>query len=324
MSKKSYPLVALGGTFDRFHLGHIQFLNFAWNLGEKLCLGITCQNLTQNKQFAQTIQSYQIREKAVKKYCQTEQIEADFYQLTDSYGPTIDPNLKLGALVVTDDTINGAEAINKKRQELNLEPVPIHLCPLLRDKTQQIISSERIRAGQIDQTGLSFAKILHRDLILNPNQRQFLSQPQGEAIKNPQPNGSHPLVCVIGDSSLEQFIEHGWSYDLGVYDFRQQRQAKQSALIKKVVTNYQAENQAGLITQSLTTTLRRILQKLIKNQDDKPQHLYVKGEEDLAAVAIILLAPLQTLIYYGQPNEALIEMTVDLSLKKKIYQVLTQ
>jgi pantetheine-phosphate adenylyltransferase len=323
MSKKSYPVVALGGTFDHFHLGHIQFLNFAWHLGEKLCLGITHPDLTKNKPFAETIQAYETREKNVKNYCQTERIDADFYQLTDLYGPTLEPNLELSALVVTDDTIHGAKAINQRRQLIGLKPVPVHLCPLLRDETNQIISSIRIRAGEIDQAGLNFDQILNQDLVLNLSQREFLSQPQGKPVESPTKENKTPLICVVGDSSLEQFIENDWAYDLGIYDYRQQREAVKSKLIKQVKTNYQTENKAGLISQPLTIELKKALHNLLNKDQQSPQHLYVQGEEDLAAVALILLAPLQTRIYYGQPGEALIEMMVNLDLKKKIYQVLT-
>ncbi len=323
MSKKSYPVVALGGTFDHFHLGHVQFLNFAWNLAEKLCIGLTHSDLIKDKPFATTIQTYETREETVKNYCQTEQIKADFHQLTDLYGPTLNPDLELGALVVTDETIHGAEAINQQRQEKGLKPLPAHLCPLLRDETRQIISSARIRAGKIDQTGLNFAKILKQNLILTTTQRDFFSQPQGKAIQSPASESKTPLTCVVGDSSLEQFIKNDWSYDLGVYDYLQQREVVESKLIKQVETHYQAENKAGLISRPLTIELKKALDHLLNKDQPSPQHLYIQGEEDLAAVALILLAPLQTKIYYGQPDEALIEMIVNLELKKKIYQLLT-
>jgi hypothetical protein len=46
-------------------------------------------------------------------------------------------------------------------------------------------------------------------------------------------------------------------------------------------------------------------------------HLFVDGEEDLAAVVLQLLLPLGATIYYGQPNEGLVRWQVTEESKEK-------
>lgn len=320
MPKKSYHIVALGGTFDHFHAGHAHFLNFAWQLGQHLHLGLTEQKLTKGKPWPHLVQNYQQRKKQLEAFCRQEQISAAISQISDIYGPTLNPKKKIEALVVTEETVPGADKINQARQAMGLKQLPVHICPLLYDQAGQVIRSDHIRAGYINRQGVVFTQALNHDLTLNSAQRHFFSQPHGQPAQPQVTKDKTVLTYVVGDSSLEQFIKNNWPYDLGIYDHRQQRQPFDSKLIKQLQPNLTAQNPAGQITQSLT----QALQKTLPIASKKQQHIFVDGEEDLAAAALILLSPLQTQIYYGQPEQGLVMMEVDLALKNEVYQVLTE
>jgi uncharacterized protein (UPF0218 family) len=45
----------------------------------------------------------------------------------------------------------------------------------------------------------------------------------------------------------------------------------------------------------------------------------IRGEEDLVTAVLLLLLPLQSLIYYGQPGEGMVEVVVSEELKEKIF-----
>jgi len=67
----------------------------------------------------------------------------------------------------------------------------------------------------------------------------------------------------------------------------------------------QVKNAAGLIGLNSVQVITELLQQIGDNTVDSPQHLLVDGEEDLLAVILILLAPLNSAVYYGQPMRAL-------------------
>ncbi|MFH1584576.1 MAG: DUF359 domain-containing protein, partial [Patescibacteria group bacterium] len=64
-----------------------------------------------------------------------------------------------------------------------------------------------------------------------------------------------------------------------------------------------AVNEAGTLSLSLASALKQALKTGAK-------HVFVEGEEDLAAVALMLLLPLGANIYYGQPGKGIVELLV--------------
>ncbi|MBT3250017.1 MAG: pantetheine-phosphate adenylyltransferase [Candidatus Pacebacteria bacterium] len=307
--RKLYEIVGLGGTFDRFHAGHEHFIKFASQFGQHLHIGITHPKLAQGKYLSHLIEPYETRKRAVIKYCKSQQISGSVIELTDPYGPTLEKKSKIRALVVTEDTVSGANKINQTRTAMDLRQLPVQVCPLLRDEDGQIISSERIRAGEINRAGQSYQQIFKQNLILTTKQRNFFSQPQGEIVSQPQTKKSS-LVCVVGDHSLEKFIQQKWPYDLAVYDLKEQRSSVESPILASLNPEITIENPAGSISLELNQAIQ--IHKLI----------FVDGEEDLAAVSLMLSLPLGSKIYYGQPNQGLIEMTVTEEKKEQFFEIL--
>lgn len=313
--RKLYEIVGLGGAFDHFHIGHEYFIKFASQFGQHLHIGITHPKLTQAKPLADLIEPYETRKRAVKNFCKTHQISASINQLTDIYGPTLAENSKIKALVVTPDTVQGAEKINQTRQAMDVYQLPVQVCPLLKDRTGQIISSDKIRAGKISRQGIVYSQLFENNLILNQNQRNFFSQTQGKLVNRPDAQ-DNSLICVVGDDSLEKFIRNNWDYDLAVYDQKRRRQRVKSSIIDAIIPNLKTQNPAGQISASLVNQLELMLVS-------KQQHLFVDGEEDLAAVALILITPLETTVYYGQPQQGLIMVKITEKLKEQIHHVLS-
>ena len=52
--------------------------------------------------------------------------------------------------------------------------------------------------------------------------------------------------------------------------------------------------------------------------------MQVNGEEDLVVLPLILLTPLNTIIYYGQPSEGLVKVIVSESIKDKAYNLVSK
>lgn len=310
---KPYAVVGLGGTFDHFHVGHQHFLSLAVQFGQHLHLGLTHPKLSLNKPWAELIEPYTIRQKSVEKYCRQQKISVAIMQLNDVYGPTLDEKSKIQVLIVTEETVAGADQINQTRKTMKLPQLQVQVCPLLRDKTGAIISAERIRGGEINRAGMVYRQLFTSNLELSTKQRQVFAQPQGESVQ--KPSNETGLICVVGDSSLKKFIKNDWTYNLGVYDKRERRQPVNSPLIEAIRPELKTTNPAGQISTTLVTSLQQAL-------DTQVQHLFVQGEEDLTAVALVLLLPLGARVYYGQPQKDLIELVVNEALKNKFYSIL--
>ena len=49
MSNKKYRKIAVGGTFDRFHEGHLKLLSKAFQLSQLVLIGVTSDEFAQSK-----------------------------------------------------------------------------------------------------------------------------------------------------------------------------------------------------------------------------------------------------------------------------------
>jgi pantetheine-phosphate adenylyltransferase len=309
---KKFLRVGMGGSFDHFHAGHRHFLTFAASQAEKLFVGITNQASIQNKPFAGSLEDWPTRAASVRDFCQKKGIQAEVFELNDIYGPTLEPDA-VDALCVTTETVHGAERINQTRQQNKLAQLPVSVCDLLPAEDGEAIHSVRIRKGELNREGKLYAKVFDETILLSPTQREFLSQPQGSISLTIDGSSLSPTY-VVGDSCLEYFLTHNFPYQLGVFDKKRQRQEVTSPLIDALKIDMSVNNPPGQITHELSQAIKSCLAQ-------NYQHLFVDGEEDLASVVLILLAPLQSRVIYGQPHQGMVEVTITESLKERLFNL---
>ncbi|KAF9645133.1 Nucleotidylyl transferase [Thelephora ganbajun] len=110
--KPSFPIVALGGTFDHLHAGHKILLSMAaWIARKKVIVGVTDDNLLVNKANKHVLESLARRADRVRSFLTSFKpgLEYDIVPIQDVYGPTtVDPNIQ--ALVVSKETLSGGAA----------------------------------------------------------------------------------------------------------------------------------------------------------------------------------------------------------------------
>ncbi|HZJ18601.1 MAG TPA: DUF359 domain-containing protein, partial [Patescibacteria group bacterium] len=56
-------------------------------------------------------------------------------------------------------------------------------------------------------------------------------------------------------------------------------------------------------------------------ENKKKTLILIKGEDDLAVLPLILCAPLNFYIYYGQPDKGVVEILVTEDVKEKAYKL---
>ena len=151
MSK--FSLIAMGGTFDIIHRGHLTLLSTAFEISEKVIIGLTSDEFVQKKG-KNPIHKYDERLKnltsIIFKKFPTSYFEIS--QLNNDFGPAVLQE-EVEALVVSDETKNQGDILNKLRSERNLSPVEVIVVPMSLAKDGERISTTRIKNSEIDSEG---------------------------------------------------------------------------------------------------------------------------------------------------------------------------
>lgn len=148
-----FKLVAMGGTFDIIHKGHIKLLSSAFSVSTKVIIGLTSDEFTKRKG-KKTLNTYDKRfenlENAIKKNFVGKAYQIS--RLDDDFGPAV-LEKDVEALVVSDETQNQGDVLNQLRAKKNLPPVKVISVPMVLAKDGNRISTTRIKNSEIDTEG---------------------------------------------------------------------------------------------------------------------------------------------------------------------------
>ena len=151
---KKYAKVAVGGTFDELHRGHKALLNKAFEVGEKVVIGLSSDEFVAKMGKPHVTASYAERFRELQDFLEKSGLaeRAEIVPLNDPYGLTISGK-GLDALVVSKETQQTAEEINKIRAKAGLLPLKIVTVNMVPAENCTPISTTRIRKGEIDRNG---------------------------------------------------------------------------------------------------------------------------------------------------------------------------
>ena len=137
---EKFDTVISGGTFDRMHDGHEFLLKMCNCYGNRIVVGITNDQMASIKD--PRIEPYEIRRKNVKNFLDSLEADYKISEIDNVCGPAVNTG---DAIVVTEESLPGAEEINRKRQFQGFEELDIIVIPYVLDKTGRKISSRDIR-----------------------------------------------------------------------------------------------------------------------------------------------------------------------------------
>ncbi len=311
---------AVGGTFDLFHLGHKAFLDFAFKKSDFVSIGVVSDKFAV-KLGKNTFQNFSERKKQVEAFLVRRgySTRSQIIPLDDIYGTAmVDKNLE--AIIVTNETKKGAELINLRRQNDGLVPLKIMSFRII-IKDGLKISSSFIRKGIINREGINYRQfLLKRDFVLPESLRENLQKPFGKIFKEPLDIQEGQLVTTVGDQTTFDFLKHGIIPNLAIIDLRIQRLSKFQSYtdlgFKKGITIRKVTNAAGSICKELSQTISDCY------GSGKQSVVVVAGEEDLATIPCVLLAPIPSCVFYGLRNVGLLQVAVDPKTKDKFFNIL--
>lgn len=148
-----FSLVAMGGTFDIIHRGHITLLSNAFEISEKVIIGLTSDEFAK-KRGKNLTNNYETRLANLTETIFKEFSNSSFQisKLDNDFGPAVlEPEVQ--ALVVSDETSSQGDVLNDLRAKKNLSPVEVVTVPMHLAKDGSRISTTRIKNSEIDSEG---------------------------------------------------------------------------------------------------------------------------------------------------------------------------
>ena len=150
---ESFDLVAMGGTFDVIHSGHMALLSKAFSISSKVIIGLSSDQLA-TKKGKNLANDYSKRLSLLKSVIEKSFPNSayEISKLENDFGPAvIEGSVK--ALVVSEETSNKGLLLNELRAERNLPSVKIVVVPMVLAEDGKSISTTRIKNSEIDGSG---------------------------------------------------------------------------------------------------------------------------------------------------------------------------
>ena len=148
-----FNITALGGTFDIIHIGHIELIQKAVSISDKIIIGLTSDAFI-SKNDKKIINNFEQRSENLEKIIHEKFPDCSFEiaKLDDDFGPAVIQG-DVDALVVSEETSKKGAILNALRKERKLDPVEIIIIPMKMASDGNRISSTRIRNSEIDNSG---------------------------------------------------------------------------------------------------------------------------------------------------------------------------
>ncbi len=159
--RKRFDTVVVGGTFDEFHKGHRALLMKAFEVGNRVLIGLCTDDFAKKLRKPHKFAGYEERLRDLKQFLRQLNVlgRSEFLPLGDPYGVTLSTDRPLDAIVVSRETELRAKEINAIRTANGLPPLEVIVIEMIPAENHVDISTTRIRRKEIDREGRLLRKI---------------------------------------------------------------------------------------------------------------------------------------------------------------------
>ncbi|WP_406657977.1 GTP-dependent dephospho-CoA kinase family protein [Methanolobus sp. ZRKC2] len=134
--------------------------------------------------------------------------------------------------------------------------------------------------------------------------------------------GSPTKLISVGDVTTFHLLNSDIIPDILIVDDRTKRGPASDRVVvgtkHKGFTEIFVDNPAGVITEDLIDAVGSAI------RSDERVRIFVRGEEDLAALPAILMAPQGSVVLYGQPDQGVVFVQITQSKKEEIRDLLNK
>lgn len=123
------------------------------------------------------------------------------------------------------------------------------------------------------------------------------------------------FVISVGDATTEKLIKCGIIPSLQIVDGVEKR-VKREMPYANVKTTLNCINPPAEITTESLNAIKKAF------QSPKPVRIAVIGEEDLLVLPVVVFAPENSVVLYGQPNEGLVIVPINAEIRNKSQSIM--
>jgi len=161
--------------------------------------------------------------------------------------------------------------------------------------------------------------------VLPENLREILKQPIGQLVDEKKlllMLSKEKQIVSIGDQVTFTILKHDIKPIFCVVDFKTRRGRCSSDIVDKIRSfgkkSVIVKNPPGCISDELWDTIK----SAYDNMPNCSLRIEVEGEEDLASLAAIYLAPRDVTVIYGFPDKGVLVVKANQENKRKVKEII--